>query len=63
MNMSTNLSKSDSYIQFTGKSTRFQSDFRILKARAAGFDLISNVEHFCKERSSCFLRETAVKRI
>ena len=46
-----------------GKTLGFLNGFRILNARAARFDFISMIDHFCKPKSSCFLRETAVKRI
>ena len=53
---SYNSEKSKKYeIIFTGKNTWFQSDFRILKARAARSDFISKVDFF--------MPETSVKRI
>ena len=50
-------------IRFTSKTTRFQMDFQVLNARAARFDINSNVHLVYKPKSSCFMRETAVKRI
>ena len=37
--------------------------FETLNSRAARAALSSNVHQFCKPKSSCFLRETAVKQI
>ena len=41
----------------------FRRDFQTLNARAARTALSSNVHQFCKPKSSCFMRERAVKRI
>ena len=52
-------------IRFTRKITRSERNFQVLIVQVARIDIISNVHHFCKPKSSCFLRETAaaVKRI
>ena len=50
-------------IRFTGKTTLFQRYFQTLNTWAAITTFSSNVHQFCKPKSSCFMRETAVKRI
>ena len=50
-------------IRFTWKTTFFWRDFQTLNSRPAVTALSSNVRQFCKPKSSCFMRETAVKRI
>ena len=50
-------------ICFTGKTTVFRRDFQTLNTRAGGTVLSSNVHQFFKQKSYCFMRETAVKRI
>ena len=60
----TNSEKCRKYeIRFTGKTTLFRGDFQTLNARAARTAFSSNVQQFFKPKSSCFMRETAVKRI
>ena len=41
----------------------FQRVFQTLNARAARTTLFSNIHLFCIPKSSCFMNETAVKRI
>ena len=45
------------------KTTLFRRDFQTLNARAVRAELSSNVHQYCKPKSSCFMRETAVKQI
>ena len=45
------------------KSAQFQYNFQVLNARAARVDIISNVHQIFKQKCSCYMRETAVKRI
>ena len=41
----------------------FERDLRHLNTRAARTALSSNFDQFCKPKLSCFMRETAVKRV
>ena len=50
-------------IRFTEKTALFRKGFQTLNARPERTALSSNVDQFCKPKSSCFVRGTAVKRI
>ena len=50
-------------ISFPVKTALFRRDFQALKTREARTALSSNGYHFYKPKSSCFMRETPVKRI
>ena len=50
-------------IRFTGQTSLFRKNFQTFNARAARSALFLNVLPFCKPKSSCFIRETVVKRI
>ena len=50
-------------IRFMGKFTLIRRDFQTLNAGPARTAFSLNVHQFCKPKYSCFMRETAVKRI
>ena len=49
--------------RFTEKTSLFRKDSQTFNTLPARSVISSSVHQFCKPKSSCFMRETAVKRI